>query len=54
MATALETQSCEEIHSVIQFSWAKHVSPVKIHCQLTALCSDVVMNVQHIRNWCRV
>jgi uroporphyrinogen-III decarboxylase len=54
MAMALETESYEEFHSVIQFSWAKHVSPVKIHCQLTVVCGDVVMNVQQIRKLCRV
>jgi hypothetical protein len=43
----------QEVHSVIRFLWAEHVSPIKIHCQLIEVYGDGVMSVQHVRNWCR-
>jgi hypothetical protein len=49
MGTTLETQSSEEVCSVIQFLCGKHFSP---H-QNSQLSKSGVMSTQHLRTWCR-
>jgi hypothetical protein len=41
--------SDKEVQSVILFSWVKHVSPIKIHCQLAEAYDGVIMRVKQIR-----
>jgi hypothetical protein len=41
-----------EVHSVIRFLWAKHVSTEEIDSQLTEMYDDGVTREQHVRKWC--
>jgi hypothetical protein len=49
----LETWSCKEVCSVIWFLWVKHVSPIKIHCQLIEVYGNGIINVKHVRKECK-
>jgi hypothetical protein len=53
MAMTLASWSHEEVFSVIQFLWVKHVSPIEIHCQLIEVYGDGIMSVQYVRKGCR-
>ena len=50
MAMAVKTWSAKEVHSVILFLWVKHVSAIKIHCQLAEAYGDVLMRVKRSEN----
>ena len=49
MASILEAWSREQVHSYIHFLWAKHVSIIEIHRQLTEVCCGDVMRVQRVK-----
>jgi hypothetical protein len=53
MEITLETWLHEEVYSVIQFLWAKHVFPLEIHHRLIEVYDIGVLWVHHIRKWCR-
>jgi len=53
MGTVLRVWIQEELRSVIWFLWAKGTAPIEIHREIQAVYGSNVMNVQHVRKWCR-
>lgn len=46
------TAKCKT-HAFIWFFNAKGgIAPVDIHCQLTEVCGELVMDVKNVRKWC--
>lgn len=42
-----------EVHCVIQFLWVNWVSCIQVHSHLIKGSDDGLIQVQHVRKWCR-
>jgi len=49
----MATFSFEEQHVIIQFLHLRGMKPIKIHQQLSEICSDGIMDVKNVRSWVR-